>query len=330
MEHNTEHKVINISTHKTARSSLSVLLPTFNCRCTELVMELHRQLSEWQDRHNGFTFEIIVGDDGSDRSDMIAGNRVIETLPCVRYIINKKNIGRSRMRNMLAATAKSEWLLFVDGDRTLKNNSFIERYLESSGMVVEGSVAVAGTKRVCGGNLRWLYEKAGEKALKEDRIDSSQQFCSTNFLISRQLMLDFPFDSRFTTYGYEDVMLGKTLTEHGIKIERTDNPITIDSFETNQQFVRKTEEAIRTLWHFRKELCGYSHLLGVYKRVDNCGARPFLRIAYRLTAKHIKSVLEGNKPCVFLFNIYKLLYIVSTSYEQNVDNYVENHVDKLA
>ena len=50
-------------------------------------------------------------------------------------------------------------------------------------------------------------------------------------------MTQYPFDERIRKYGYEDVIFGKTLCREHIAIDHIHNPVTIDEYESNVQFV---------------------------------------------------------------------------------------------
>jgi len=74
------------------------------------------------------------------RHCLVEENRTIENLPHVRYIIREKNVGRSAIRNFLVSQAKGDRLLFIDGDLSLNNPSFIRNYLQTEGDVVVGGI----------------------------------------------------------------------------------------------------------------------------------------------------------------------------------------------
>ena len=91
-------------------------------------------------------------------------------------------------------------------------------------------------------------------------------------------------------------------------IKHIENPILFCDFEDNASYLAKTEEALRTLFAFRKELKGYSRLLDKAECIERLQLSPLFVTAYKLFNEPIKNCLLGNKPKVFWFNIYKLLY----------------------
>lgn len=292
---------------------LSILLPVYNCSCVALVTELHRQCVECK-----ADFEIIVADDGS-LSDAIGANaacqhlrdenKVIEHLKGVRYIIREKNVGRSAIRNFLVSQAKGERLLFIDGDLSLDNPSFIRNYLQTEADVVVGGIAIGGSPDRWKGNLRYRYERKCEtNNTVESRQSHPYQHLATNILVRHSVLGEQPYDENISHYGYEDVLLGKRFQQQQVAVRHIDNPVLFCDFEDNASYLAKTEEALRTLFAFRKELKGYSRLLDKAERIERLHLSPLFAIAYRLLSSPIKNCLLGNKPNVFWFNVYKLLY----------------------
>ena len=292
---------------------LSILLPVYNCSCVALVTELQRQCVECK-----ADFEIIVADDGSLSGaiganaacqHLIDENKVIEHLKGVRYIIREKNVGRSAIRNFLVSQAKGERLLFIDGDLSLDNPSFIHNYLQTEADVVVGGIAIGGNPDRWKGNLRYRYERQSEVInTVESRQSQPYHHLATNLLVRRSVLGEQPYDENISHYGYEDVLLGKRFQQQQVVVKHIDNPVLFCDFEDNASYLAKTEEALRTLFAFRKELKGYSRLLDKAEQIERLHLSPLFVTAYKLFNEPIKNCLLGNKPDVFWFNIYKLLY----------------------
>lgn len=287
--------------------TLSILLPTYNCRCVELVKALHSQC----EAIDGLCYEIIVADDGSPEKRYIEENKAIEALAHVRYIIRKKNVGRSGIRNVLIGEARYDWLLFIDGDLTLANPILIRQYLSAEGDVVVGGITVASDLNQSL-SLRYKYEKAAESQhdAAHRKTHPYSEFRTTNFMVSRRVMETCPFDESVTHYGYEDVLLGKAFKEHGPTITHIDNPATLANFESNADYLAKIETSCQTLLQLRDRLTGYSTLLAWADRLRRCGLLPVADRFFRVAQKAMKDNLLGNNPSVFVFNIYKLAYYV--------------------
>lgn len=289
------------------KDAISILIPTYNDVCIKLVKSLQVQASALPE----LQYEIIVADDGSTDIEVIKLNREINSLPHCKYVEREKNAGRAAIRNFLVRQSQYPWLLFIDSDLSLDNKLFVRNYMLSDGEVVVGGLTIGGNHAVWRDNLRYRYEKACEKAhdYRHRQQKGEKEFRTTNFLISKTVMEECPFNESFTHYGYEDVMLGKDICAHGYEILHIDNPTLLCNYESNLHFVQKTEEACRTLYHFRKELHGYSKLISFQELVRKTPfAYSMIRAAYPCVSMHIKARLTGKDPSVFLYNLYKLLY----------------------
>jgi hypothetical protein len=181
---------------------------------------------------------------------------------------------------------------------------YIMRYLPCDQTeVTNGGIKVGACQETHRHNLRYLYEKSAEPSHTVDKRQAAgfQEFRSANFLIRRSCMLSHPFDERFLKSGYEDVCLGKTLHEAGTSIMHIDNPLLICDFEDNEGFIRKTERNMTTLFHFRKELKGYSRLIDYGDSILHLPIRLWHALFGSLERKN----LTGKHPCLWLFSLYK-------------------------
>ena len=288
--------------------ALSVLIPTYNDLCVKLVGDLRQQAEA-----AGIVYEILVGDDGSTNTTVVAENKEIAQWEHCQYLIQPQNMGRAAIRNLLAKEAQYDWLLFIDSDMTMVRPDFINNYVtQDDACVIDGGVTIGGDADALKGNLRYRYEKASEH---EHTVEIRQQnpyldFHTANFLIRRDLMLSHPLDERFRYYGYEDVLFGKQLRADHIAITHIDNPMGFYTFESNPDFVSKTEEGLRTLHQFRDELRGYSRILTLIEGIHIPLILSLIRLFHRLFGGLIRRNLCGSHPSAKLFSLYKLGYFL--------------------
>ena len=239
---------------------LSILIPTRNDICLPQV----RSLQQLASKTEGLRYEILVSDDASDKPEVIRQNAQINEIENCTLLLRSDNSGRAANRNYLAQQAQYDWLLYLDCNVKIPNDSFLKRYLETDQVdVVNGGIFAENDKSLSRHNLRYMYEKKIEpKHLANQRQGRPyQSFRTSNFMIRREVMLKYPLDETVPGYGYEDVLFGKTLCENGVSIEHIDNPVVMTQFETNEQYVVKIEEAMHTLYALRDQLSGYSPLL---------------------------------------------------------------------
>lgn len=287
---------------------LSVLIPCYNSRCRGLVKTLSVLLKK-EEYKGMFHYEVLVADDGSTDKSCVEYNKAIDSLNNCQYIIREKNVGRAAIRNFLAQEAKYEWLLFIDCDMVVRNEDYIKQYINSyDSPVMYGGYSVRGNRDKLKGNLRFVYEKKCETThiYTERQKNPYKDFHTSNFLVKRDIMLAYPLDERFRHYGYEDVLWGKTLKDNNIGITHINNPLSFEKFESNTNFISKTEEGLTTLFRFRKELEEYSNIICYAKKLRKFYLIPFIALIHKISSKYIKCNLQGNNPSLLLFNIYKI------------------------
>lgn len=287
---------------------LSILLPSYNNRCLDLVESLQRQAAAI----DGLEYEIIVADDGGKDKEVKAFNDAINRLPHCRYIKRTQNVGRACIRNFLASQAKGDYLLFLDSDVVIVNDDFLSRYLSIAApdTVIDGGVTVIGNPCDMRSNLRFWYEHVSlpQHSPEERNKHPYQSVHTANLFVPREIFAEHRFDERFVRYGYEDVLFGKGLKLSGVGIRHIDAPVGLDKFEPNIAFVRKTEEALETLHFFERELDGYSSVITVDKALRRFRLRWLVRVFHKIFYPMMKLQLLSKKPSITVFKLYKLCY----------------------
>ena len=286
---------------------ISILIPTYNHVCVELVATLQQQANLLP-----ISYEIIVADDGSTLLSSIEANRVVNDYTNSRYIERPENTGRAAIRNYLAEKASKPWVLFIDSDMVVRRPDFLRRYVETPDeqAVWDGGISIGGDAKQLNRNLRYQYERANEHlhTVERRQREPYRDFHTANFMAPKQLMVKYPFDLRFRHYGYEDVLFGMTLETLHIPIYHIDNPLSFEIFEENEQFLSKTEEGLRTLYTFRNELKAGSRLLQHLEHIE--WILPLLRQYHRTTNKLERRYLLRH-PSLFVFSLYRLGYFAT-------------------
>lgn len=284
---------------------LSVLIPTYNYKCYTLVADLRSQLEQ-----SGVDYEIIVAEDGSkDQVSIISNHRIIELSHC-RHIIQKKNVGRARIRNFLAEQSAGEWLLFMDSDGHVVSKDFIKNYLSSANDQTDVIVGGWTQPTQCPEPdkiLRWKYEQQYLRTLDLSHA-AFRSFC---FMIRRSVFMDVRFPETFVAYGWEDNHFGVSLKSMGCRFTYIDNPLMNADLEPNQIFLAKTEEAMRTLVTVRDQLGDEIKLLNTAKIIEKLKLVWLARIVFALVRPIIRHNLVGHHPIIVLFAAYKLGYFLS-------------------
>lgn len=287
-------------------TELSIVIPTYDKDCVQLVEVLSEQASQAAN----LCYEIIVADDGSSDQQIITTNRRINTFACCRYIERQKNVGRAAIRNFLVSESHFPWLLFIDSRMRVRDRYFLQSYLEQDDMdVIYGGYVVEekATMRHC---LRYLYERhflLNHPASVRQR-HPYLDFHTSNFLVRRSVLERIPFDERFKHYGYEDVLYGRQLEEANVRIRHIDNPVLFSGFESNEAFIEKTEEALVTLYSFRRELKDYSRMIQLTDKLRHWHLLWLARLGFRLFGKQWRRKCVGGRPTLRAFNLYRVGY----------------------
>lgn len=298
---------------------LTICIPIYNTEASALVNALAVQIN--QQRLND-QVSIFVIDDASD----LAYQELNESLSEIcTYVQLAQNIGRSKIRNLFIEKTTSPYLLFLDGDSLIdiqQTPQFIANYLEE--ISVDRAI-------VCGGrvypttsdpNLQLSYLNGIHKESKAANLRMkapNASFMTNNFMIKRQILIDFPFDESLTQYGHEDTLLGIQLLRAGISIHHIDNPVVNGHIETNKMFLEKSKLALENL-HFiwNKSSADTRHLLSeqvrlllMVKTLKKYNSTKVVKIAFRVFSKLIEHTLISGKINLKLFDFYKLGYYLT-------------------
>lgn len=218
---------------------LSICIPRYNYNPSGLLRQLREQINL-----NKITSEIIVIDDAST-----------DELPfpedADQFVQLEENVGRAAIRNRFLQYAKYDYLLFLDNDVELNSDKFLQTY--SNFLWLKPPVIYGGRvyplyppdlKR----KLRWKYGREYECPDNFTRIGNPYiTFQSNNFVVQKQVLENHPFDETIREYGYEDLLLSLELKKNKIKIYHIDNPVLNVHLETNEEFLKLTEKAMRNL-----------------------------------------------------------------------------------
>ena len=299
------------------KKELSILIPTKDYVCTRLIKELVKQATAIQD----LIFEVIVADDGSESKETIIENKIINQFPHCKYIIRETNVGRSSIRNFLASQAQYPQLLFLDSDVYLPTPLFLRQYIEiiDSASVVYGGTINDNNKNKWKGNLRYKYEKTSESKhdLQHRRASPYRSFCTPNFLINKKVILNHPFDESIKAYGYEDVILGRTLEQHGIIIQHIDNPILICEFEDNKTYLNKIKTALTTLVYNQNKVQKHSQLVVAMNLIKRLHLTDVVSSFFLLAQNKIeKQLIYSKNPSLLLLKLYKVGFFISIQKHQ--------------
>ena len=286
---------------------LSILIPTYNYTCYQLVHDLHEQAERL-----GIPYEIIVAEDGSrSQVDIIANHKITELSHC-QHLVKKERQGPAEVRNMLARQAMYEWILFIDSDAKVERTDFLHAYFLSIGKadVVVGGLYHQSENPNPHVTLRFKYEKKADqhRSAAERSLNPYRQFSTFNFMVRRSTFLCILFDKTCKEYGYEDALFGVELKKRGISILHIENPLVHTGLDTNDIFLKKTETALRTLKRLNGKMESHSRVGSTYKKLHRLHLTWALKGFFHLFRPIIRWNLLSEHPSLFWFSLYKLGY----------------------
>lgn len=285
--------------------NLSILIPSYNWDCTELVNDLLAQIPE--------DAEIIVGNDKSTSEEAIKAYQKIAGMKQCRVYEPTKNLGRSRIRNKLFELSLGQWILFIDCDTKVDSRDFISNYINVT-LEHPADIYYGGMKNTpeCpqGCELRWTYETEAAKRLtleyrQEHPFDS---LTTQNFMIRRDAFVQTGFLETITKYGYEDTVLFMNLERLDKKVYHLENRLIHLDIDTNKSFLAKTREALRTLNSLPKDLWPQTRMVRMYERLKKCRMHRVVALIHIFLLPITRRILCSRFVSLKLFQFYKLGY----------------------
>ena len=284
---------------------LSILIPVYNYNILPLVEEIHRQATACD-----IVFEIIIIDDCSSQ-DLFDIDK-IEAFSNTKISINQHNIGRSAIRNLLAAQARYENLLFVDAGTFPKSITFISDYM----VHIEADVTIGGmaAERLAPRKpykLRWLYTKKREAFSDTNNADTNV-FTSANFLIKKSIIQSYPFNERIKRYGFEDYLFFNTLKNNSFRLNFINNPVIHDSKEDAHTFIQKTEDGLRNLVLLSESNSKQIDPIKIWRahsKLKSLGLIGVATLFFKLFKPLFIKNFNSSHTYILLFDFYKLGFL---------------------
>lgn len=287
---------------------LSILIPVYHYDVRSLVHELHQQSTNLK-----IPFEILVFDDASG-PETLQWNQSLSHLQNTTFKQLPHNLGRSKIRNLLAASANYEYLLFIDGDSSICSQTYIEDYIKNikynSVLVGKTSYSKSRPDNITH-LLRWTFGRSREMTPAIQRQQNPYHaFKTHHVLIPKTVFNQIPFDESITGYGHEDSLYGIQLKEQGFPIIHLDNPLNHEGLESTALFIQKIENSIQNLCQINSpETVLETKLWLTYMRVRKLGISYILNKCSNPILRICSKNLQSNRPLLFVLDLYKLTFL---------------------
>ncbi len=284
---------------------LSILIPVYNFEINSLVDDLRGQAER-----SGVAFEIICFDDGSEDSIKEKHRRLAE-MQNVQYEEMSENLGRSAIRNRLAARAQYPYLLFMDGDSMVVSPDYIQKYLAAADLetlVYGGRVYAKEAPAESDLLFHWNYGRQREVMSAEIRAQQPYHaFQTNNFMIPKTIFQEIQFEEKLKQYGHEDTLFGFELRRRKVKMKHIDNPLEHIGLESVEYFLNKTEQGIENLLYLKKDYPYLeTRLLKAFGQIDRLGLKGLFATVFQQVKPFIRSKLKKGMVNMRWFDFYKL------------------------
>ena len=304
---------------------LSILIPVYQRDVRKLLQELKHQCREL-----GLKFEIRCIDDHSEEKirqinrDWVNENASVD----VFYSELPSNIGRSKIRNLLAQEARYEWLWFLDCDADISENpSLVKKFLEAkkeNSLISGGRIYHPYPPEDHDQMLHWSWcsqREIFDPALRMK--DPVNHFLSNNFIIPKNILNEVSFESHLDGYGYEDTFFAAELKNKGYQIIHIYNPVIHDGLESAAVFIEKIKESLKNLIRL-KEICKQkqipfpvrSKLIRAYRFFSLPIISHFSRWIFRKRLNPLEiALIKSPKQALWKLDLFRLAYLISISDE---------------
>jgi len=229
---------------------VSICIPVFNWDIRLLLSGL---LDELSSSHYRSDVELIITDDSSSNAALKERNRQFVDEHMFEHLHYREldhNVGRAKIRNLLAEEASGEFLLFLDSDVLPDEKDFLEKYLyyvdRNEWDVVCGGLSCINRIMIDKRYDFYLYlSKKIEAVPAKVRNKTPWRYLWTsNAMVRKSVFLEIPFDERFSGYGYEDSEWGIRLTRK-YKVLHIDNTVSHLGLVTKEKAYQKMRNSIR-------------------------------------------------------------------------------------
>lgn len=291
---------------------LSVCIPVYCYPVRPLVEALLQQMDALK-----VPVELRIYDDGSPGPDQ-QRNRPLAALDRVVYRELPTNVGRAAIRNRLAQEASYEFLLFLDADSYPPDAHFLARYcaaLPLEGLLYGGRCYVAEPPTNLDHSLHWHYGSVREvRTAVQRRKQPYHGFMTNNYVVSRVVQLQFPFEERLRQYGHEDTLFGLQLRAAGVPLHHIENPLLHLGLEPREVFLRKQQQAIENLWWLRQQYPEIdSRLLRQFDWLRRWGGIGAFRRMFGWLEPWLVRQLNGETPNLWALDVLKIHWLTKES-----------------
>jgi hypothetical protein len=225
-------------------------------------------------------------------------------------------MGRSAIRNLLAAKAQYDWLLFLDADVMPRNSDFISNYLlktHSPKIIFNGGILYQKEKPQPSRLLRWAYGRKREAlSLKKREANPYLSFLSLNFFVHKSLFETVRFDETLPNLRHEDTVFSYNLMQKNVAVKHIDNPVYHLGIDTFEIAIKKEHESLAALKYLLESgllPVDYLKIGRYYSAIRKFGFCKLLSAFNKSSKPALFTNLRSKNPSLLVFDLYRLSYL---------------------
>lgn len=290
---------------------LSILIPFHNDDIAPLIEALLEDAQNLQAKH-----ELLLWDDASTCKFTLPEHW--KQHPEIAVHRNAQNLGRTHTRQLLAKAAQYPNLLFLDADMLPVTPGFLQRYWTqdpASFDLISGGIRYQAAPPEPAQYLRWYYGKFREAKPASERQKNPYYVLSSNLYIKKDLFLKFNcvLDHQ---YGLDNIFSFQ-LHQHQVRVVHLDNPVYHLGLEEHHAYLQKIKNAIKTLVIQEQEGTISPEFTTLQQAAQKLKRWRLASLFFQITKpmiNPIKKQLCGDRPRLFLLDIYKLHHYIALKY----------------
>lgn len=201
----------------------SVVIPAHNAA---LVLPAALDALFVQTVPSGWTIEVVISDDGSTDATRTVAQQAVLPRGWIRQIISEAKAGPGEARNRGVRAATGDIILFLQADILLRLDALQAhlQFHETNPSIRAAALGYVMWDPTIIPSRLMIWMMHGGHHNNYDALLGQRQIDPTHFLygsctsLKRQLLIDEPFNPLFLGYGWEDLELGRRLTQRGVSL----------------------------------------------------------------------------------------------------------------